>query len=217
SRGATLLAASGTGEHPDDLVTNLVRIRVEVEQDAGGDALVLAHETEQDVLGTDVVVSQRERFAQRELQHLLRARCERNLSGRDLVALPDDARNLSADLLDGDVERLEHAGGEPFFLAQEAEQDVLGADVVVLERPSLVLGENDDLPGPFGEAFEQTRPFLAGRLIVAQGPEAVSSPFTDSLRPLWWSSCQALSMPFRGPRTANAALDETPPEARDSG
>jgi hypothetical protein len=32
----------------------------------------------------------------------------------------------------------------------------------VLERPSLVLGENDDLPGPFGESFEQTRPFLAG-------------------------------------------------------
>src|SRR5207237_9322305 len=111
-------------------------------------------------------------------------RCERHLSGRDLVALPDDARNLSANLLDGDVERLEHAGGEPFFLAQEAEQDVLGADVVVLERPSLVLGENDDLPGPFGEAFEQTRPFLAGRLIVAQRPEAVSSLFTESLRPI---------------------------------
>jgi hypothetical protein len=32
---------------------------------------------------------------------------------------------------------------------------VLGSDVVVLERPSLVLGENDDLPGPFGESFEQ--------------------------------------------------------------
>jgi hypothetical protein len=39
---------------------------------------------------------------------------------------------------------------------------VLGSDVVVLERASLVLGENDDLPGPFGESFEQTRPFLAG-------------------------------------------------------
>src|SRR5439155_6780912 len=152
----TLLPASWAGEHPDDLVTNLVRIRVEVEQDASGNALVLAYEAEQDVFGADVVVAQRERFAQRELQHFLRARCERNLSGRDLVALADDACNLSANLLDGDVERLEHSGGEPFLLAQEAEQDVLGADVVVLERPSLVLGENDDLPGPFGEAFEQT-------------------------------------------------------------
>jgi hypothetical protein len=54
----------------------------------------------------------------------------------------------------------------------------------VLERPSLVLGENDYLPGPFGETFEQTRPFLAGTVIVAQGAEAVSLPFTDSLRAL---------------------------------
>jgi hypothetical protein len=30
----------------------------------------------------------------------------------------------------------------------------------VLERPSLVLGENDDLPSPFREAFEQLRPFV---------------------------------------------------------
>jgi hypothetical protein len=59
----------------------------------------------------------------------------------------------------------------------------------VLERPSLVLGKNDDLPGPFGESFEQTRPFLAGRLIVAQAAEAVSCPFTGSLRPLSASSC----------------------------
>ncbi len=56
SGGPTLLAAAGTGEHPDDLVANLVRIRVEVEQDACGDALVLTHEAEQDVLGADVVV-----------------------------------------------------------------------------------------------------------------------------------------------------------------
>src|SRR5207245_2768267 len=37
---ATLLAAAWAGEHSDDLVTNLVRIRIEVEQDARGHALV---------------------------------------------------------------------------------------------------------------------------------------------------------------------------------
>ena len=126
-----------------------------------------------------------ERLAQRELEHLLRARRERDLAGRDLVTLADDARDLGADLLDRDVEGLEHARGEAFLFAQQAEQDVLRADVVVLERPSLVLRENDDLPGPFGESFEQTRPFLAGRLIVAQPAEAMPCPFTESLRPLW--------------------------------
>src|SRR5581483_10596580 len=101
-----LAAAARAGEHPDHLVADLLRVGVEVEQDAGGDALVLAHEAEQDVLGADVVVAEAQRFAKRELEDLLRARGERDLSRRDLVALADDARDLGAYLLDGDVERL---------------------------------------------------------------------------------------------------------------
>ena len=155
-RAAAALAAAGAGEHADDLVANLLGVGVEVEQDARCDAFVLAHEAEQDVLGADVVVAERERFAQRELQHLLRARRERDLSGRDLVALADDARDLRAHLFDRDVEGLEHPRRETLFLAEQPEQDVLGADVVVLERPRLVLCEDDDLASPFSEAFEQS-------------------------------------------------------------
>jgi hypothetical protein len=88
------LAAAGPGEHADDLVADLLRIRVEVEQDACGDALVLAHEAEEDVLRADVVVPERESFAQRQLEDLLGARRERDLAGGDLVALADDARDL---------------------------------------------------------------------------------------------------------------------------
>ena len=158
-----LLPPAGAGEHADDLVANLLGVGVEVEQDARRDALVLAHEAEQDVLGADVVVAQRERLAQRQLEHLLRARGERDLAGGDLVALADDAGDLRAHLLDRDVERLQHAGGKALLLAEQAEQDVLRADVVVLERPSLVLGQDDYLAGSFGEAFEQSRFFLPPR------------------------------------------------------
>ena len=165
ARGAAL-AAAGAGEHADDLVADLLGVGVEVEQDARGDALVLAHEAEQDVLGADVVVAERQRLAQRELEHLLRARRERDLAGRDLVALADDARDLRAHLLDGDVERLEHPRGETFFLAQQAEQDVLGADVVVLQRPRLVLRENDDLASPFCESLEHSVTSLPPRRAV---------------------------------------------------
>ena len=107
------------------------------------------------MLGADVVVAEGQRFAQRELEHLLRARRERDLTGRDLVALADDARDLRAHFLDRDVERLEYPRRETLFLAKQPEQDVLGADVVVLERPCLVLREDDYLAGPFSEAFEQ--------------------------------------------------------------
>ena len=158
ARRAAAWRRPGAGEHADDLVADLLGVGVEVEQDARGDALVLAHEAEQDVLGADVVVAERERLAQRELEHLLGARRERDLARRDLVALADDARDLRAHLLDGDVERVEHARGETLLLAEQAEQDVLGADVVVLERTGLVLCEDDDLACSLGESLEQASP-----------------------------------------------------------
>jgi len=55
----------------------------------------------------------------------------------DLFARADDADHLGADALDRDLQRLEHARGETFLFAQQAEQDVLCPDVVVLERPCL--------------------------------------------------------------------------------
>jgi hypothetical protein len=100
-------------------------------------------------------VAERESFAQRQLEDLLCARGEGDLAGGDLVTLADDPRYLGADLLDGDVEALEHPRGETLFLAQETEKDVLGPDVVVLEGAGLVLGQDDHLPGSLCKAFEQ--------------------------------------------------------------
>ena len=148
------------GQHADDLVADLLGVGVEVEQDAGGDALVLAHEAEQDVLGADVVVAEAQRLAERELQDLLRPRREGDLAGGDFLAGADDAHDLGAHALDGDVEGLEHPGGEALLLTQQAEQDVLGADVVVLERPGFLLRENDHLAGPFCESLEHGCEFL---------------------------------------------------------
>ena len=156
ARAGALAAPAGAGEHPDDLVADLLGVGVEVEQDARGDALVLADQAEQDVLGADVVVAERERLAQRQLEHLLRPRRERDLAGGDLLTGADDPHHLGADPLDGDVERLEHPRGEALLLAQQPEQDVLGADVVVLEGPRLFLGEDDHLPGPLCESLEHS-------------------------------------------------------------
>src|SRR5262245_14439707 len=100
-------------------------------------------------------MAQRQGLAQRELEHLLRARRERDLAGRDFVALTDDPRHLSSDLLDGDVERLQHPRSETFLLTEQAKQQMLGADVVVLQGPGFVLGKDDDLASSFGKALEQ--------------------------------------------------------------
>ncbi len=153
TRGAAL-AACGPGQHPDHLVADLLRVRVEVEQDAGRDALVLAHEAEQDVLGADVVVPEAERLAEGELQNLLRARRERDLAGGHLFARSDDADDLSTDAVDGDLQRLEHACGQAFLLAEQPEQDVLGPDVVVLERSRFFLGQHNYLAGSLCKSLE---------------------------------------------------------------
>ena len=184
SRGAAgaLLAPAGAGQHADDLVADLLGVGVEVEQDARGDAFVLAHEPEQDVLGADVVVSERQRLAEGQLEDLLRARREGDLAGRDLVALADDARHLRAHFLDCDVERLEHARGETFLFAEEAEENVLGTDVVVLEGAGLVLREDDDLASPFCESLEHPcrpsfQPITGGKL--THPPSRRSAPMVS--------------------------------------
>src|SRR5262249_6896237 len=148
--------------------------------------LVLANEAEQDVLGADVVVPERERFAQRQLQHLLGTRRERDLTARHLVALTHDARDLGTHLFDGDVEGLEHPRREALFLAQQAEQDVLGADVVVLQRSGFVLCKNDDLPSTFCEPLEHcSLPFRLRRSTLVP-PVAASTDCLGSAQTSWY-------------------------------
>jgi hypothetical protein len=60
-------------------------------------------------------------------------------------------------LLDRDVEGVEGSGSDPIPFAEEAEQDVLSADVVVLEEAGLVLGQDDDLAGSLGETLEHSQ------------------------------------------------------------
>ena len=100
-------------------------------QHLGGDALALADQAEQDVLGADVVVAELQRLAQRELEDLLGARRERDVPAGGLLALADDLLDLCADGLERDAEALQGLGGDAVALVDQAEQDVLGADVVV--------------------------------------------------------------------------------------
>ena len=66
---------------------------------------------------------------------------------------PIDAQ-MSADALYRDIQRLEHSGRQALLFTQQAKQDVLGADVVVLESPRLFLGQDDNLAGSLCESLE---------------------------------------------------------------
>ena len=140
----------------DDLLAHAAQVGAQLDEHLGGDALALADEAEQDVLGADVVVAELQRLAQRQLEHLLGARRERDVAARRRPTLADDLLDLVAHGLERDAERLERLGRDAFALVDQAEEDVLGADVVVVEEPRFFLGEDDDPAGSVSKAFEQS-------------------------------------------------------------
>ena len=151
----------------DDLLADAGQVGAQLHEHLGGDALALTDEAEQDVLGADVVVAELQRLAQRQLEDLLGPGREGDVPGRRRAALADDLLDLVAHGLERDAERLERLGGDAFALVDEPEQDVLGADVVVVEEPRLFLGQDDDPASPVGEAFEQDAASHWERLVSA--------------------------------------------------
>ena len=141
-------------QDPDDLVADLVEVDAERLEDAGGDALALADEAQEQVLGADVVVAEPAGLVDRELDHPLRPRRQADLADDRPVAAPDDELDGRPDLGELDVHVLEDARGDALALADEAEQQVLGADVVVVEPLRLVLGKRQDLARAIRELVE---------------------------------------------------------------
>jgi hypothetical protein len=115
------------------LLAHSRQIGAQLDQYLRGDAFALTNEAEEDVLGTDVVVAELQCFAQRQLEHFLRTRRERNVARRRRTALTDDLFDLAAHRFERDPERLECLCGDTLAFVDQTQQDVLCADVVVVE------------------------------------------------------------------------------------
>ena len=161
--GRGRLLALVAGEQLDDLLADPVEVGAELDQHLGGDALALTDQAEQDVLGADVVVAELQRLAQRQLEHLLGPRRERDVPARRLLTLADDLLDLLADALQGDAEALQRLRRDALTLVDQAEQDVLRADVVVVEHPGLFLSQDDNPSRSVGEPLEHALVLLTCR------------------------------------------------------
>src|SRR5699024_9490732 len=152
TRGGALFAPTGRDgllalvarQQLDDLLTNPSEVGAELDQHLSGYSLALADEAEQNVLGADVAVSQLQRLTEAERADVLRPRCEGNVSARCLLALSDELLDLVAHLFEGDVHALESLRCQAFTLVDQAEQNVLGADVVVFEKFRFFLCERSE-------------------------------------------------------------------------
>ena len=138
----------------DDLGAHLLEADAEALEHAGRDAFALADQAEQQVLGADVVVVEAARFVDGELDDLLGARRQADFADDRPVAAADDELDRRADLVQLDAHVLENLGGDAVAFADQAEEQVLGADVVVVEALGLFLRERQDLARPFGELVE---------------------------------------------------------------
>src|SRR4029077_13298694 len=86
-RAPRLLRAGVAREQLDHLLAHTRQIGTELHEHLRGDALALTDQTEEDVLGPDVVVAELECFTQRELEDLLRAGRERDVTRRRLATV----------------------------------------------------------------------------------------------------------------------------------
>src|SRR5205814_5001923 len=68
-------------------------------------------------------------------------------------------------------ERLQRPGRDTVALVDEAEQDVLGADVVVLKPAGFFLSQDHNPPGPVGKPLEHRLPPRATEQGLAARPE----------------------------------------------
>ncbi len=135
-------------------MADLVEVDPERLEDAGGDPLALADEAQEQVLRADVVVAEPAGLVDGQLDDPLGARRQADLADDRAVAATDDELDGGPDLGQLDVHVLEDARGDALALADEAEEQVLRADVVVVEPLRLVLSQCQDLARAIRELVE---------------------------------------------------------------
>ena len=154
-------AAAVAMDHVDSGRTQFAQVDIHLDEHLGAHALAFADQAEQDVLGADIAVTELQRLAQTQLQHLLGVRSKGNVPVGGGIAFADHLLDLLAGVVQGHSLGCERLGGDPLTFADQAEQQVFGADVVVLESTRLFLRQHDHAPCTVGKPFEHACPSIS--------------------------------------------------------
>ena len=84
--------------------------------------------------------------------------------------------DLLADGLERDAQRFERLGGDAFTLVDEAEEDVLSADEVVVQETRFLLRQHKHSASPVGKPFEQLMPLYLPACLAARRRRDQLSP-----------------------------------------
>jgi hypothetical protein len=167
-----------TGEELDDLLADPGQVGAEAEEDLDGDTLTLADETEEEVLGADVVVAELQRLAQRQVENLLGPRRERRRRAGRPPGRPTRLLHLRPDPFDVDAEELQRPGGDTFALFEKPEQEMLRTNELVVE--GFTLGQDHHPSASIRETLEHANslrhPRYRAVTLCPPGPGAPASP-----------------------------------------
>ena len=76
------------------------------------------------------------------------------MTTRGLLSLADDFLNLLSNRLKGDTKTLKRLGGHAFTFVDQAQQNVFGANVVVVKHAGFLLGKDYHSTGSVCKPFE---------------------------------------------------------------
>jgi len=120
-------------QHHNDFLPDRVGIGAEPNENLSGYVITFADQPQQEVLGAGVVMAELQRFPQRQLQDLLGPQRVRDVPVQGLLPPADRFLDLLAGRFQADPEPGEHLPGNAVTLADQPQQDVLSADVVMIE------------------------------------------------------------------------------------
>ena len=141
-------------EQAQHFFSHVFEFQTEVHQHLCGHTFLLTNQAEEQVFGTDVVVVEVPCLFHRVLDHLLGARRLRQLTHRDHIRPRlHDLLDFESDLPQINFEVLQHVGGNAGTLLHQTEQDVLGADVFVIEPLGFLIGQLHYLAGAISESL----------------------------------------------------------------
>ena len=142
-------------EEVEHLFADLFEFEAQVHQDLGGDAVLLTQQAEEQVLGADVIVIQISGFLDGVFDDFFGAGGLGQLAHGDHVGSAfDELFDFEADFSQVDIEVFEHIGTDAGAFLDEAEEDVLGPDIFVVEALGFLVGEGHDLAGSVGKSFK---------------------------------------------------------------
>ncbi len=90
-------------------------------------------------------------FIHSEFDHFFGAWGEANFPKNNAISTTYNSFNGIANLVQFDAEVAQYFGGDSFSFTYKTEQEMFGADVIMLEALGFFLSETQDLPGPLCE------------------------------------------------------------------